>query len=62
MPQRLIKDRSIVDDRWTLRREAGDAELPAAAPLIVPLATWKTHREALRTRGNIATDRVWQPV
>jgi uncharacterized protein (DUF934 family) len=56
MPRQLIKDRSVVDDRWTLRREVGDAELPAAESLIVPLATWKARREALRARGQIG---VW---
>ena len=55
MPQPLIKDRTVVDDRFTLVREIG-ADLPPSAPLIVPLATWKRQREALRARGDIG---VW---
>jgi uncharacterized protein (DUF934 family) len=56
MPQ-LIKDRAIVDDRWTLIR---DVELFAAVPpdaaVIVPLAFWRRERNALVARGNVG---VW---
>jgi len=53
MPQ-LIKDRALTEDRWTLVREA-EAALPAGAA-IIPLATWKTQRQALLARGDIG---VW---
>jgi uncharacterized protein (DUF934 family) len=55
MPQ-LIKDGAIVDDRWALLREATLAELPAAAPVIVPLALWRAERSALLARGAVG---VW---
>jgi uncharacterized protein (DUF934 family) len=56
MPQ-LIKDRAIVDDRWTLVR---DVELFATIgqdePVIVPLAYWTQLRDLLSARGNVG---VW---
>jgi uncharacterized protein (DUF934 family) len=55
MPQ-LIKDGAIVDDRWTLLREATLADLPAAVPVIVPLALWRAERSALLARGAVG---VW---
>jgi uncharacterized protein (DUF934 family) len=56
MPQ-LIKDRAVVDDRWTLAREVGAlADLPAGTPQIVPLAFWLPNREALLARGDVG---VW---
>ena len=55
MPQ-LIKNRAVVDDRWTLVRETADlADLPAG-PQIVPLAFWLAHRDALIRRGEVG---VW---
>ena len=56
MPQRLIKDRSVVDDRWTLVRDEGDISLTSSDALIVPLATWKKHGDELRARGDVG---VW---
>ena len=50
---RLIKDGAIVDDRWSLLRDAVSLEdLRAEAPVIVPLALWLAQREALRARGD----------
>ena len=54
---RLIKDRAIVEDRWTLLREATAlADVPADVPVIVPLALWRAERDALLARGEVA---VW---
>jgi len=54
---RLIKDRAIVEDRWTLLREAAaPADVPVDVPVIVPLALWRAERDALRARGEVA---VW---
>ena len=56
MPK-LIKDRAVVDDRWTLVREAASiADLPADVPVIVPLALWHAQRAVLEVRGNVG---VW---
>jgi uncharacterized protein (DUF934 family) len=56
MPQ-LIKDGAIVDDRWTLLREATSlADVPRANAAIVPLALWLPTRETLRARADIG---VW---
>ena len=56
MPQ-LIKNRAVVDDRWTLLREAAElSDLAADTPQIVPLAFWLAHRDALKARGDIG---VW---
>ena len=56
MPQ-LIKNRAVVDDRWTLLREAaGLSDLAADTAQIVPLAFWLAHRDALKARGDIG---VW---
>ncbi len=55
--QRLIKDGAIVDDRWTLLREAASiAEVPRTEAAIVPLALWLAERESLRARADIG---VW---
>lgn len=43
MPKQLIKDRQIIDDAWTLVRDA-EAGAPAG-PAILPLALWKTLRD-----------------
>lgn len=56
MPK-LIKDGAVVDDRWTLLREAASlADVPADVPVIVPLALWHAERAALKARGNVG---VW---
>ena len=44
MPKPLIKDRQIIDDAWTLVRDA-EAGAPAG-PAIQPLALWKTLRDS----------------
>lgn len=51
---RLIKRGELIEDRWQLLREI-EGELPAG-PVIVPLAYWQEHREALRERGEVG---VW---
>jgi uncharacterized protein (DUF934 family) len=54
---RLIKDRALVDDRWTLLRDATTlSDVPATAPVIVPLALWRLERESLSARGEVG---VW---
>ena len=56
MPQ-LIKDRAIVEDRWTLLREAASlADVPSGTPVIVPLALWQSEHDALAARGDVG---VW---
>jgi uncharacterized protein (DUF934 family) len=56
MPQ-LIKDRRVVDDPWTLVREATTlAGVPDAVPVIVPLPLWQAWRAALYARGDVG---VW---
>jgi len=53
---RLIKDGAIVEDRWTLIREAASPdELPPAA-VIVPLTLWLSAQDALRARADVG---VW---
>src|SRR5215472_10499502 len=54
---RLIKENAIVEDRWTLVREPSSlAALPLETPIIVPLALWKSDRNALAARGEVG---VW---
>ena len=54
---RLIKGRTLVEDRWTLRREVASlADLAEGAPVILPLAFWLEHRDGLRLRGEVG---VW---
>ena len=54
---RLIKDGAVLPDRWSLLRDAmASADLPHAAPAIVPLASWLVHRDSLRIRGDVG---VW---
>lgn len=53
---RLIKDGAIVDDRWTLLREATLQDLPPGGAVIVPLALWRAERQALLARGEVG---VW---
>ena len=51
MPQ-LIRHRTIVEDPWTLLREAKSlADLPDGAPVIVPLSLWEAKRAVLIARG-----------
>ncbi|BAP14108.1 MAG: oxidoreductase [Alcanivorax borkumensis] len=53
---KVIIDGAIVDNQWQrLEGEALDAELPGGK-IIVPLAYWQAHREALLGRGDVA---VW---
>lgn len=55
---RIIKNRAIVDDEYTLLTLPADAaadaaehiELPAG-PLLVPLAVWRARADELRARG-----------
>jgi uncharacterized protein (DUF934 family) len=49
---RLIRNRTLVDDRYTLLRAAASlADLPDGAPVIVPLALWAARRAALIARS-----------
>ncbi len=51
MPQ-LIRNRSLVDDRYVLVRDAASlADLPDGVPVIVPLSFWLEWRGALIARG-----------
>ena len=54
---RLIKDRAVVEDAWTLLRQAVSlADVPDGVPAIVPLALWLERRAALHARGEVG---VW---
>jgi uncharacterized protein (DUF934 family) len=56
MPQ-LIKGRAVVEDRWTLLRDASSLEeVPTDGPVIVPLALWQSEHQALAARGDVG---VW---
>jgi phosphoadenosine phosphosulfate reductase len=56
MPQ-LIKGRAVVDDPWTLLREAvALPDVPDDVPAIVPLPLWRAERAALLDRGDVG---VW---
>jgi uncharacterized protein (DUF934 family) len=49
---RLIRNRTIVDDRYALLREAASlGDLPDGLPVIVPLTLWRERRAALIARG-----------
>jgi phosphoadenosine phosphosulfate reductase len=49
----LIKDGSVVADRWTLLRDAPDLfAVPDGVAVIVPLALWHARRAALIARGD----------
>ncbi len=53
----LIKGQALVDDRWVLRRDASSlSDVASGAPVIVPLALWLAHRDALSARGDVG---VW---
>ena len=50
---RLIKRGEVIADEYTLLRDiATPAELPEAAPVIVPVAFWLAHRALLVARGD----------
>jgi uncharacterized protein (DUF934 family) len=56
MPK-LIKGHAVVEDSWTLLRDAASlVDLPASGPVIVPLALWVARREELLSRGDVG---VW---
>ncbi len=56
MPK-LIKDGAVIDDRWTLLRDAQAlAGLLPDIPVIVPLTLWQAERSALSARGEVG---VW---
>jgi uncharacterized protein (DUF934 family) len=56
MPQ-LIKDRAVVEDRWTLLRDATSlSDVPAATPVIVPLTLWQAEHDTLAARSDVG---VW---
>ena len=44
----IIRDRNVVADRWQ-RLEAGQS-IPPHGDIIVPLATWRAHRDELLAR------------
>ena len=49
---RLIRNRAIANDRYTLLRDAASlADVPDGVPVIVPLALWLERRSALIARG-----------
>jgi uncharacterized protein (DUF934 family) len=51
---RLISRGAVVEDRWTLLRDAcALTSLPEHAPVIVPLALWLAERGALHQRGEV---------
>jgi uncharacterized protein (DUF934 family) len=53
----LIKDRVVVDDRWTLLPDAKSlSDVPPGAAVIVPLALWRMERAALLARSDVG---VW---
>jgi uncharacterized protein (DUF934 family) len=55
MPQ-LIKDGAVIEDRWTLQREALVEGATPPEYSIVPLAFWLAAPDTLRKRGDIG---VW---
>ena len=49
---RLIRNRAIANDRYTLLRDAASlADVPDGVPVLVPLALWLDRRSALIARG-----------
>lgn len=53
----LLKHRNLAVDRWQpLRGATTLADLPGECPVLVPLALWRTHAEALQDRGDVG---VW---
>lgn len=64
----IIKNRTVVDDDWTVVRAAEDGTLPAvdagldtlpAGKIVVPLALWQTSRDALAATRSAAELGVW---
>jgi len=49
----LTKERTVVEDRWTLLPDTAALADITAAPTIVPLALWLAARDALAARGDI---------
>jgi uncharacterized protein (DUF934 family) len=58
MPERVIRNRRVEDDRWLTLGAAENEEVTAlpAGPVIVPLAVWKGRRDELAARGDVG---VW---
>jgi len=53
----LIKDRAIVEDPWTLLRDAASlGDVPINTPVIVPLALWQAEHDILAGRNAVG---VW---
>jgi len=53
----LIKDRAIVEDPWTLLRDAASlADVPINTAVIVPLALWQAEHDVLAGRNAVG---VW---
>src|SRR5436190_24058065 len=53
MPK-LIKDRAVVEDNWTLLRDlASLGDVRAAGPVIVLLGPWLAHRDAFGIRREV---------
>jgi uncharacterized protein (DUF934 family) len=53
----LIKDRAIVEDRWTLLRDVASlADVPINTPVIVPLVLWQEEHDVLAGRNAVG---VW---
>src|SRR5262249_50809730 len=58
MPERVIRNRRVEDDRWLTLGVSADedlASIPVGA-VIVPLAVWQARRGELAVRGDVA---VW---
>ena len=51
MPNKIIKDKAVVDDQWLL--VAADATDIPAGDVILPLALWQEHKAELATRERI---------
>ena len=50
----LIKHRGVVEDDWTLLRDAVSlADVPASGSVLVPVALWLSARDALIARGDV---------
>lgn len=53
--RKIIKDRVIVDDIWTVVTPSENGlELPTEGNVIVDLATWQANKEALLANSNLA--------
>ena len=52
----LTKERTVVEDRWTLLPDTAAPADITAAPTIVPLALWLAARDALAARADVG---VW---